>query len=57
MKFEITGNVTMKGQTQGFTKQIEAQSEKLAVEKVYAQYGADNRLKRTHVKIEAVKKL
>ena len=54
MKFSVSGLITLKGGEKKFNKQIEAESNAAAVEKTYALFGSNNRVKRTMVKIEKV---
>lgn len=55
VKFTVNGKIKIDG-GRPFSKEVEAKSEKDAKEKVYALFGSQNRLKRTKVKIEEVKK-
>ncbi len=55
-KFTITGKIKLQGKERVFEKEVEAESEKHAREKVYALFGSQSGLKRTNVKIESVKK-
>ncbi len=53
-KFTFKGTVDMKGEKFPFTKEIEANSEREAKEKLYASFGAKNGVKRSKIKIEEI---
>lgn len=57
MKFVVEGHVVSKGTKRGFTKEIEAPSEKLARERTYTFFGANQGAQRNQVHIEKVAKL
>ncbi|MCD6279395.1 50S ribosomal protein L18a [Candidatus Micrarchaeota archaeon] len=57
MKFVISGKMRIKKEWREFSKEIEADTEKYAKEKLYSFLGANNGVKRTEVKIGEVKKL
>ncbi|MBS3069773.1 50S ribosomal protein L18a [Candidatus Micrarchaeota archaeon] len=57
MKFVVEGHVVSKGQRRVFTKEIEAPSEKLAKERTYTFFGANQGAARNHVHIGKVAKL
>lgn len=55
--FEIRGKFKVRNNWQSFTKVIESQNEKNAMEKVYSLLGSEQGVKRNLVKIEEVKAL
>ncbi|MCR3882955.1 50S ribosomal protein L18Ae [Methanotrichaceae archaeon M04Ac] len=55
--FEIKGKFKVKNSWQSFSKVIESNSEKNAVEKAYSLLGSKQGVKRNLVKIEEVKAL
>jgi len=55
--FEIRGTFKVKNDWQSFTKVIESQNEKNAVEKAYSLLGSKQGVKRNLVRIEEVKAL
>ncbi|MCK4319838.1 50S ribosomal protein L18a [Candidatus Micrarchaeota archaeon] len=57
MKFEISGKIRLGSEKRPFKKEIEASTEKYAIEKLYCLFGSDNRLPRQKVSIEHVKKV
>jgi len=57
MKFEVTGTFKAGREMAKFTKEVEAESEDLAVEKVYALLGSEHRTKRPDIDVESVEKL
>jgi ribosomal protein L20A (L18A) len=54
MKFNISGQLKLKGGNRTFEKEIEAKSEKDAKDKAYALFGSTNRLSRRQIIIEKV---
>ena len=55
MKFIATGIFLKKGEENKFTKELQATSEKAAKEKIYAEFGSKNNLKRKDIKITEIK--
>ncbi len=55
--FEIRGKFKVRNNWQSFTKVIESQNEKNAVEKAYSLLGSKQGVKRNLVRIEEVKAL
>jgi large subunit ribosomal protein LX len=55
--FEIRGKFRVRNDWQSFTKVIESQNEKNAVEKAYSLLGSKQGVKRNLVRIEEVKAL
>jgi large subunit ribosomal protein LX len=55
--FEIRGKFKVRNDWQSFTKVIESQNEKNAVEKTYSLLGSKQGVKRNLVRIEEVKAL
>jgi large subunit ribosomal protein LX len=55
--FEIRGTFKVRNSWQSFTKVIESQNEKNAVEKAYSLLGSKQGVKRNLVRIEEVKAL
>jgi len=55
MKFVATGIFLKNGQENKFTKELNATSEKAAKEKIYAEFGSKNNLKRKDIKIQGLK--
>jgi ribosomal protein L20A (L18A) len=51
MKYVINGSMEIKPIARSFTKTIEAASEKLAIERIYADMGSRHGLPRNKVKI------
>lgn len=56
-KYVVTGKAGAGRSERPFEKQVEAASEKLAAERVMAQFGADGGIKRKAIKIDSVKKI
>lgn len=52
--FVFTGKVTQGKGTQGFEREIEAESEKHATEKLYSTLCSEHSIKRTKIEIENV---
>jgi ribosomal protein L20A (L18A) len=57
MKFEIKGTMDINPIPRAFTKVMEAESEKLAIERLYADLGSKHGLKRSKVKIIKVEQV
>lgn len=57
MKFNVSGTVNIEGTQRTFVKEIEAESENHAKNKTFALFGSNNGLKKSHVKINEVKKI
>ncbi len=57
MKFTVSGTVAIPNGSRKFTKEVEAQSENHAKEKVYSLFGSTNGVNRKKVKIETVAKV
>ncbi|MBO8179507.1 MAG: 50S ribosomal protein L18a [Archaeoglobus sp.] len=55
MRFEVRGSFKTQEGWQRFTKVVEANNEKYAVEKVYSLVGSNHKVKRNLIKIEEVK--
>ncbi len=51
MKYVISGVMEIKPSPRSFAKTLEAESEKLAVERLYAELGSKHGLKRSKVKV------
>ena len=56
-KFLVNGTTSTGGVARPFEKQVEAASEKLAREKVYALFGSNAGIKRSAIKIASVEKI
>ena len=56
MKYLVAGKIKLK-EERTFEKEVEGKSENDAREKVYGLFGSSNKLKRTKVVIESVKKI
>lgn len=56
MKFTISGEMNLHGETRRFTKEIEAKSESAARELVFALLGSQHGLSRAKIKIVEIKK-
>ena len=56
MKFVVSGEMQLAGGARKFSKNVEAQNERFAVEKAYALLGGNHRLKRNKIKISKVGK-
>ena len=55
MKFIAKGTFLKNGEDNKFTKELVANSEKAAKEKLYAEFGSKNNLKRKDIKIIELK--
>jgi ribosomal protein L20A (L18A) len=55
MDFVATGIFMKNGEENKFTKNLTATSEKAAKEKIYAEFGSKNNLKRKDIKIKEIK--
>lgn len=56
MKFRILGKIKIKREERNFSKIIEAESEKIAIHKLYSFFGNVYRLPRNKIIIENIKK-
>ena len=56
MKFIFRGWFTKKGRRFRFTKEVEADSERLALEKLLSLLGSNHKVKRRHIHVESVEK-
>jgi ribosomal protein L20A (L18A) len=56
MMYEAKGRYREKGSFKLFTRQVEAESSKLAGEKIKCLFGSEHKLKRRQIIIEEVKK-
>lgn len=54
MKYEAKGIFRKRGIAQQFTKILSAENEKMATEKIYAELGSSQRLKRHDITIETI---
>ncbi len=54
-KYELKGTYKKSGETQKYTKEVIAASEKLAKEKTYSLIGGKQRILRNHITIDEVK--
>ncbi|MFH1447555.1 MAG: 50S ribosomal protein L18Ae [Candidatus Micrarchaeota archaeon] len=57
MKYQISGTMNIRPKPRPFTKVIVAESQKIAIETLYADIGSKHRLKRTRVKIIKVEEV
>jgi ribosomal protein L20A (L18A) len=57
MKFRISGTMKIGRQNRKFEKEIEAATEKYAVEKAYMLIGSANGIPRSKIKVEEAKKV
>ncbi len=57
MKFEISGEFKTPEGWQKFTKMIEAETEKFALEKVYSLIGSNHKVQRHLIRIVEVKRV
>ena len=55
--FRVEGIVAKKNRTIPFSKEIRALKSEDAIEKVYADFGGQHRVKRVHVKITSVNEI
>lgn len=55
MNFEAKGTFLSKGETMEFHTTVEAQNEKLAREKIFAQMGSKQGIKRMYILIKEIK--
>ncbi len=57
MKFKISGTMKLGRETRKFAKELEAETENYAVEKMYMMLGAANGIPRSKIKVENVEKV
>ncbi|HDQ59599.1 MAG TPA: 50S ribosomal protein L18a [Candidatus Woesearchaeota archaeon] len=57
MKFLVKGEMRFRGEIRKFSKEIEAQKEYSAREKIKSLFGSKNKIKRNLIKIDSVEKL
>jgi len=57
MKYIINGEMLLKGESRKFHKEVEADSQKRAVEIVYAELGSNHGLRRKDVRIGSVEEV
>ena len=57
MKFKISGTMRMGRETRKFSKELDAETERYAVEKMYMVLGAANGIPRSKIKVENVEKV
>lgn len=57
MKFKISGTMRLGRETRKFSKELEAETERYAVEKTYMMLGAANGIPRSKIKVENVEKV
>jgi len=57
MKFKISGTMRLGRETRKFSKELDAETEKYAVEKMYMVLGAANGIPRSKIKVENVEKV
>lgn len=55
MQFEANGTFIKRGKSGKFNKLMEAANEKMATEKLYAEMGSKQGLRRGHIHIEEIK--
>lgn len=55
MKFTAKGTFTKRGEEHKFVKELEADNEKAAKEKIYAEFGSKNNVKRNYIQIKELK--
>jgi len=53
--YEAKGTFTKKGEKQKFTTTLMAENEKMANEKLFAQMGSKQKIKRPYIKIDSIK--
>ncbi|MFA5125635.1 MAG: 50S ribosomal protein L18Ae [archaeon] len=53
--YEAKGTFTKKGENQKFTTTLTAENEKMANEKIFAQMGSKQNIKRPYIKIDSIK--
>ena len=56
MIYEVKGKFKEKGVFKPFTRKVNANSEKLAEEKLKCLFGSEHKIKRRHVIVEKIKK-
>jgi ribosomal protein L20A (L18A) len=54
-EYEIKGTFTKNNEKQKFTSTIKAENEKMAKEKILAQMGGKQKIKRNYISIEEIK--
>ena len=52
--FKVKGTFSKFGETQPFSKEIEAVNEDRALDKIYSLFGSNHKVKRTQIKIEKI---
>ena len=57
MRFEVKGEFSKKGEKKKFTKIVEVESKKLALEKTLSLLGSEHRVRRRFVRISAINEL
>ncbi len=57
MKFKISGTMRLGRETRKFSKELDAETEKYAVEKMYMMIGAANGIPRSKINVENVEKV
>ncbi|MCX6776043.1 MAG: 50S ribosomal protein L18Ae [Candidatus Micrarchaeota archaeon] len=57
MKYAVDGWMLLGKEQRKFHKEVEAENQKRALEKVYAELGSNHRLNRKEIKIESVKEV
>jgi len=55
--FRVTGEITKPNLKTTFNKELVADKQEHAVEKVYAELGSRHRVKRTHIRIDKVEEV
>lgn len=53
--FEVKGTYKKKGNLYNFTKSVKAENEKMGKEKIFAEMGGKQKLKRTDITLESIK--
>ncbi len=56
MKFSVSGMFSLGGNERSFVKEVDAPTQRAAVEKVYSELGSHNGVTRNLIKIKEVKK-
>ena len=55
--YEFSGRIEVGRETQPFTRQIEAESNKHAEDKLYAELGSEHEIARSHIDVEEVEEV
>lgn len=57
MKYRVEGKIRVGENERKFEKEVDGNSKRHALDKVYSLFGSHNRLKRTRIKIEKIEEI